>query len=321
MQKGVVKTVAGVPVCVLRLLMVFLLVSQSLDEARADSEVTRMLDASAQLFREGKYKDAEVLAQKACEIAQAKYGLQDERVACCFNTIGRVEQEQGNLDRAESSLRKALNIYEQAVGAEHIDTAVARSNLGNLLSKVGKTKEAEKLLLHALQTKERLLGDKDPSVGNTLCALGELYRGTARFAEAEQAFRRVIDIDEAAGCDDEEAATVLNNLALVYDEQGLNLKAAEYYKRALALDEKALRQGHPRMAQVLHNLGCLYCDEGEYELAVGFLERALEYRQQSLGNGHPATRETGMALLKVYEHTGEEDAVTELKDWLKPAQR
>ena len=53
-------------------------------------------------------------------------------------------------------------------------------------------------------------------------------------------------------------ATSLNNLALLYKAQGQYAQAEPLYKRALAIDEKALGPDHPDVAVSLNNLAALY---------------------------------------------------------------
>jgi hypothetical protein len=50
----------------------------------------------------------------------------------------------------------------------------------------------------------------------------------------------------------------LNNLALLYEAQGRHADAEPLYKRALAIEEKALGPDHPHVAVSLNNLAVLY---------------------------------------------------------------
>ncbi len=52
-------------------------------------------------------------------------------------------------------------------------------------------------------------------------------------------------------------ATVLNNLAELYREQGDYAKAEPLYKKALAIREKALGPTHPTLAKGLENYAAL----------------------------------------------------------------
>jgi tetratricopeptide (TPR) repeat protein len=59
-------------------------------------------------------------------------------------------------------------------------------------------------------------------------------------------------------------ANNLNNLALVYFNEGKYAEAAELFQRALAIKEKALGPLHPDMAPSLHNLALVYQAQGKY---------------------------------------------------------
>ena len=72
----------------------------------------------------------------------------------------------------------------------------------------------------------------------------------------------------------------LNNLALLYDDQGRYAEAEPLYKRALAIDEKALGPDHPDVAQSLNNLAALYDDQGRYAEAEPLYKRALAIRRE-----------------------------------------
>ena len=59
--------------------------------------------------------------------------------------------------------------------------------------------------------------------------------------------------------------TSLNNLALLYKTQGHYVQAEPLYKRALAINEKALGPDHPSTGTSLNNLAQLYSNQGRYE--------------------------------------------------------
>jgi CHAT domain-containing protein/tetratricopeptide (TPR) repeat protein len=96
-------------------------------------------------------------------------------------------------------------------------------------------------------------------------------------------------------------STALNNLAIVYEEQGRYAEAEGIHKRALAIREKALGTDHPDVAQSLHNLGVVYNDQGKYAEAEGQFKRALAIREKALGARHPLVADTLSGLGVVYE--------------------
>ncbi len=69
--------------------------------------------------------------------------------------------------------------------------------------------------------------------------------------------------------------------------QGRYAEAEPVYKRALAVQEKALGPAHPDVAGSLNNLAVLYDAQGRYAEAEPLYERALAIKEKSLGPDHP----------------------------------
>jgi tetratricopeptide (TPR) repeat protein len=114
-----------------------------------------------------------------------------------------------------------------------------------------------------------------------------LYK-QGRYDEAIPLVERWLAIVEnVLGPEDHNVATVLNNLAYLYEEKGDYTKAEPLFQRALAINEKALGPQHPDVAQSLNNLGTLYYNQGDYAKAEPFLQRALAVDEKALGLQHP----------------------------------
>ena len=78
-------------------------------------------------------------------------------------------------------------------------------------------------------------------------------------------------------------ATSLNNLAVLYRDQGKYAEAEPLYQRALAIREKALGSDHPDVAASLNNLAELYRDQGKYAEAEPLYQRALAITREVTG--------------------------------------
>ncbi len=76
--------------------------------------------------------------------------------------------------------------------------------------------------------------------------------------------RGVGDPGEALGTEHPDVAQSLNNLAELYEKQGLYRAAEPFLKRALTIQEKALGPEHPDVAESLNNLAALHQDKGDY---------------------------------------------------------
>jgi tetratricopeptide (TPR) repeat protein len=77
---------------------------------------------------------------------------------------------------------------------------------------------------------------------------------------------------------------------MLYYTQGQYAETESLYKRALAIDERALGPHHPDVATDLNNLAGLYYGQGQYGQAEPLLKRALAIREQALGPHHPDTK-------------------------------
>ena len=75
----------------------------------------------------------------------------------------------------------------------------------------------------------------------------------------------------------------LNNLGVLYSDQGRLEDAEKMYDHALAGREKALGAKHPSTLDTVHNLGVLYGQHGRFEDAEKVYGRALAGRENSLG--------------------------------------
>ena len=82
-------------------------------------------------------------------------------------------------------------------------------------------------------------------------------------------------------------ANSLNNLALLYHEQGRYAEAEPLLQRALHISEQQLGSEHSDTASSLNNLAGLYESQGKYVEAEPLYQRALVIRERQLGPAHP----------------------------------
>src|SRR5262249_62342178 len=83
-----------------------------------------------------------------------------------------------------------------------------------------------------------------------------------------------------------DVATVLNNLAQIYEAQGRAQDLETYAKRALAIVEKTLGPNNPDTAKVVRKLGVAYDAQGRYAEADAQFKRALDVFTKSFGPDH-----------------------------------
>ena len=85
-------------------------------------------------------------------------------------------------------------------------------------------------------------------------------------------------------------AKSMNNLAFIYEMQGLFANAERLYLMALEIKTKVFGENNPGTATSLDNLASLYMRQGLYEKAEPLFHKALKIRENTLGAEHPDTR-------------------------------
>ncbi|GHO90358.1 tetratricopeptide repeat protein [Reticulibacter mediterranei] len=138
-----------------------------------------------------------------------------------------------------------------------------------------------------------------PEAAELLNRAGVYLREHASYSLAEQLFRQALAIAQSFGPEHLLVAVSLNNLGLLYWEQGQYEQAEPSLQQALHIWEKILGPHHPEIALPLNNLGLLYSKQGQYEQAESLLQRALHIRELTLSLEHPlvATSLNNLAIL------------------------
>jgi tetratricopeptide (TPR) repeat protein len=122
-------------------------------------------------------------------------------------------------------------------------------------------------------------------------------------------FSRKVIREEVLGPKHPDTVQSLNNLALLYYQQGQYQEAEPLLKRALEIREEVLSPKHPDTAESLNNLAVFYLagdrgQQGRLEEAETLLKRALEIREKVLGPKHPDTVQSLNILAALYREQG-----------------
>src|SRR5664280_2776218 len=147
-------------------------------------------------------------------------------------------------------------------------------------------------LKDSLKQREEKFATARKDVADAAFFLGQSLYEQGKYRESAAAFQRCLQIR----ADD---PVVLNNTALSLDFAGDYAAAEPLFRRALAIDEKALGPEHPDVAIRLNNLGLLLKSEGNYSAAEPLYQQALAIWERELGPDHPdvATALNNLAVL------------------------
>jgi CHAT domain-containing protein len=131
--------------------------------------------------------------------------------------------------------------------------------------------------------------------------IAELSRA-GKYSEATPLAQRLLaDMEKTYGPFNRDVAAALNNLALLYGNQGRDPEAEPLYKRAIAILEKVSGLDSSELAPELNNLAALYQRQERYADAGPLFKRALAIREKSLPRDHPDLGQSLNNLATLYE--------------------
>lgn len=243
----------------------------------------------------GDYPDAESLLRRSLRILEKTLGKQHQDTATTLSNLGRVLDLQGK--------------FSDTTGGAAGEDAKQLSVRAQELLERGRYQEAETLHYRVLAIHEKTLGQEHPTTATSLSNLGNVLHLQGKFKEAEAVHRRALAIREKVlGAEHPDTATSMNNLANVLQEQGkdellspsearaqarFNLQAytetESLFRKALAIQERALGPSHPATANTLNNLSTYLDRRGRPQEAEPLQRRALDILEKRLGPLHPDT--------------------------------
>lgn len=142
--------------------------------------------------------------------------------------------------------------------------------------------------------------------------LATLLDFSQREAEAAPLYEQAINEHEALTPPDEDTAAQLrNNLAMIYKGLGKYALAEQHYLRSLEALEARRGRETEEVASVYNNLGSLYYTAGFPDQAKEMFTEALKIRTQLLGNDHPDVAQSYSNLATAEHELGDNAAAVE----------
>jgi tetratricopeptide (TPR) repeat protein len=131
-----------------------------------------------------------------------------------------------------------------------------------------------------LATDQKAVEADQRSVADAAFFLGSSLFKEGKYRESAAAYRDRLKLTP-------DEPMVMSSLAMSLAEAEDYAGAETLYRRALAIDEKALGPDHPDVARDLNNLAALLEDKGDYAGAEPLLRRALAIDEKALTPDHP----------------------------------
>lgn len=234
----------------------------------------QLVNQAVQRQKAGDLKAAESILLKAL-LAAERFGPADPRVAYTLDYLGTLYQQRGATDEALAVFARAQTAFASSLGKDSPEAVESARRLADSYAEAGRWEQAEPLYKDLL-ARERARRPGDPLAlasacidwGLSLDALGRWDEALKLYREAEKLRVQVL------GPDAVEVAEALNNQGRAWLMKGDLKKAEAYIRRALAIDEKALGEGHPAVADDLRRLAAVLFKAGRQAESRALGERA-----------------------------------------------
>lgn len=241
-----------------------------------------------QAYDSNQYEVAENIAQRAYELADKNFGINDVNTADSLLKLGIIKQASGKLSEAEDDFLGALVILEDRLSPDHPDTAVVLTNLGNLYFDSKDYKKAEIYHQKALNIRIHAYGKEDTTTAQSYYNLAVLYENRKDYKKAESLYSKAIGIwTRAYGPFHPFVGSTLANLINVYVAQSKIPDAIKAEIKTIAFKKATLGPKNEEVAQSLIDLASLYVEQGQYGIAGGTYKEALSIARHVLNPNDP----------------------------------
>ena len=188
--------------------------------------------------------------------------------ASCYNNIGAILSQKGDIKGGLIYFHKSLNILEKLKVEKSISSTL--NNMGYLYSSIKDNDNALKYYTKSLEIKEKLNDKKGIAV--LLNNMASIYEDINDTAKAMQCFKKSYSISEMLN-DTRGMALALNNIGYSYDKSGKRKLALINYEKSLKFRlEINDKRG---IAESMNNIGSVYFLENDNTKALEFASKSL----------------------------------------------
>jgi DNA-binding SARP family transcriptional activator len=185
------------------LILLPLISSQSQTETTSKSpldkpevaEAAKLAVEAAQLYKQGKYKEALPIAKRCLQIRERAFTPADEALRTALNNLAEVYLALGKYGDAEPLFQRLIKSYEEFAPADaRLVRALQRMGLIKFVA--GEHDKTERLYRRALEITEKAYAPDDPKVASAASYLAEYYQAVGNFKKAEPLYQRIFAITE-----------------------------------------------------------------------------------------------------------------------------
>jgi serine/threonine-protein kinase len=226
------------------------------------------------------------ILERGSERLDRELGQQPELRAEMQALLGRVFDQLSLPKQGEVQWRRALETRQALFGPDDARTVKVKKGLAISLARQGRYAEAEPLFQQLLAHKQVVANDHE--MGSMLLNYGNQKRLLGYYDASRELLERAVALLEREGdSNNRSLAAALNNLGLVYSDEGRLRDAATTLERALAIRMKANGPLTTAVATTGANLSHVYRELGDLDTAERYANDSLGTAEKILPPNHP----------------------------------
>jgi len=256
----------------------------------------------------GLYGQAKPLLEAAATKRRALGAAEHAELAVSLSHEGDLLTLRAEYPGAERAYREAIALQRALPPDQRDDAALARSlfGLGFEFSQQGSHAEAERSLQEALTLQQRAYPGPNEDTARTLQMLAWTInerspKDSLPLMQSAVAMQRTL----WGAQPHPDYAAALNDLGLIYADQGDYVQSEQLLRESLAMLHRLLGDKHPDVAQALNNLARVQQRQGDLNGAEATFRQAIAMQRELLGAVHPDLANTLNNLALVIEETGD----------------
>lgn len=244
---------------------------------------TIMMRLSAVNRQQGRYAEAEGLAEKALNIAKSIRNDPCSEWVPFLNNLAIIYLDRQKYVEAENLAKSALTHCDKSQGATK-PMSDALSVLSDIYIAQGKLDDAEKFSQRALAMRETLYGKESGQTAEDRIRLANISSEQGKYEKAELLLAPLLNPKNAKiQVSDDDRLKIARALAKILIEQEKTNDAIPLLEQALALSGKAMGPTSTTYAAVSTELGLAQMEVGNYPQAEINLKKALGVDEQKFG--------------------------------------
>lgn len=248
-------------------------------------EVASSLNTMALNYREqGKFEEAEPLLLRSLSIVRKSKETKPQQLVAALKNLGLVYRELGAPEKAKPLYKEAISLQRKTFGefdAALIDTY---SDMGQMYQELSDYNKAKGCYEQALEVCDKVGFTALDMRVKVLDRLEDTYRQTDDLQGAIKLNEKTRGLIESktGDVDTRVLARKLNDLAMLYRQQGDLSKAEDFLEQAVAVEQKR-SESSPESGTYMANLARLYEQRGKLEEAKKLYQTVIEIRTREDG--------------------------------------